>query len=58
LLSAFQSILGIAACGGVAVPHVVQVDLRQTGRRGELLEPPRDRVGMRGLLSCQQNSTP
>ena len=39
--------LRIAARGGVAVPHVVQVDFWQTGRRGELLEPSRDRVRMR-----------
>jgi hypothetical protein len=26
------------------VPHVVQVDLGQPGRRGQLLESPRDRV--------------
>jgi hypothetical protein len=29
--------LGIAARSGVAVPDVVQVDLGQSGRRGELL---------------------
>jgi hypothetical protein len=46
-LSAFQSIFGVVACGGVAVPDVVQVDLRQPGRRGELLEPPGNRVGVR-----------
>jgi hypothetical protein len=50
--------LGIASCGGVAVPYVVQVDLGQPGRRGELLEPPGDRVGWGGLPSGQQNSTP
>ena len=33
--------------GGVAVPYVVQVDLEETGRRGQLLEASRDRVGMR-----------
>jgi len=28
------------------VPDVVQVDLRRPGRRGELLKPPGNRVGM------------
>ena len=34
---------------GVAVLHVVQVDLRQACRAGELLEPARDGVRMRRL---------
>jgi hypothetical protein len=38
----------LTGSGGVAVPDVVQVDLRQPGRGGELLEPPGDRVGVRG----------
>jgi len=56
LLSAFQSILA-SNCRGVAVPQVVQVDLRQPGRRGELLEPARDRVGARGsaVLPAEQH---
>ena len=36
----------IAASGGVAVPHVMQVDLGQASPRGQLLEPSGDRVGM------------
>ena len=38
--------LRITARGGVAVPDVVQVDLWQARGRGELLEPPRDRIRM------------
>jgi hypothetical protein len=49
--------LGIAR-SGVAVPHVVQVDLGQPGRRGELLEPPGNRVGVGRRAAGQQNSTP
>jgi hypothetical protein len=49
---------GIASCGGVAVPHVVKVDLGQPGRGGELLEPPRDRVRMRrsAVLPAEQHA--
>ena len=50
--------LGIAACGGVAVTDVVQVDLWQSGRRGELLERRVIVSGCGGLPSSQQNSTP
>jgi hypothetical protein len=39
--------LGVPASGGITVPDIVQVDLGQPGRRGELLEPPCDRVRMR-----------
>ena len=55
-LSAFQSILA-SNCGGVAVPDVVQVDLGQARGRGELLEPPRDRVRMRrpAVLPAEQH---
>jgi hypothetical protein len=50
--------LGIAARGCVAVAHVVQVDLRQPGRRGELLEPPRDRIRVRrpAVLPAEQHA--
>jgi hypothetical protein len=50
--------LGIAARGDVAVAHVVQVDLRQPGRRGELLEPPRDRIRVRrpAVLPAEQHA--
>ena len=39
--------LGVPARGRVAVPHVMQIDRRQPGRRGELFETSRDRVRMR-----------
>jgi hypothetical protein len=57
LLSAFQSIFA-SNCGGVAVPHVVQVDLRQASRRGQLLEPSRDRVRVRrpAILPAEQHA--
>ena len=49
--------LRVAARGGVAVPDVVQVDLREIGRRRQLLEPPRDRIGMRrpSVLPAEQH---
>ena len=50
--------LGIAAHRGVAVPDVVQVDLWQSGCRGELLNRCVIVSGCGGLSSSQQNSTP
>jgi hypothetical protein len=50
--------LRIAARSGLAVADVVQVDLRETGRRGELLEPSRDRIRMRrpAVLPAEQHA--
>jgi antitoxin Phd len=52
--------LRIAASGGVAVPYVVQVDFRETGRRGQLLEPSRDRVRARrpAIFPAEQRPVP
>ncbi len=52
-LSAFQSIFAARP----AVAHVVQVDLRQPGRRSQSLESPRDgvRVGRRAVLPAEQD---
>jgi hypothetical protein len=54
LLSAFQSILASRP----GVPHVVQVDLRSASRRGQLLEPPGDRVRVRrpAVLPAEQHA--
>ena len=40
------------------MPDVVQVDLWESGRRGELLEPARDRVRMRrpAVLPAEQHA--
>jgi hypothetical protein len=57
LLSAFQSIFA-SASRGVAVAHVVQVDLWEASRRGQLLEPSRDRVRVRtpAILPAEQHA--
>src|SRR5215467_268434 len=39
--------LRLAPGGGVAVPHVMQVDLREPGRSGERVEAAGDRVRVR-----------
>jgi hypothetical protein len=46
---ASQSNLGVASRGGVAVPDVVQVDLWEAGRLGQLLEAAGNRVRVRRL---------
>ncbi len=40
------------------MPHVVQFDRRKTGRRGQLFEPARDRIGMRwpAVLPAEQHA--
>lgn len=50
--------LRIAASGGVAVPHVVQVDFWEASRGGELLESPGDRVRVRrpAVLPAEQHA--
>ena len=55
LLRAFQSIFAFNR-GGVAVTDVVEVDLGEPGRRGQLLEPAGDGVRVRGsaVLPAEQ----
>jgi hypothetical protein len=50
--------LGVPACRGVAVPHVVQVDLRESRRLGELVEAARDRIrmGRPAVLPAEQQA--
>src|ERR1035437_5347894 len=58
LTERFPVDLGVPARSGVAVPHVVQVDFRETGRRGELLESSRDRIRVRrpAVLPAEQHA--
>jgi hypothetical protein len=48
----------IAASGGVAMPDVMQVDLREASRGGQPLEPARDRIGVRrsAVLPAEQHA--